>query len=268
MTDRDDVRQASFEHVSTVLHPTSPVKWTPEDAATFISSAIAEAQKPTLTALRRRGVSAFVFVLTLLVLVSIIAGMGYYFAYYREAQWVEREHRLVDERDASNKKYETYLSETTGHAVRVTNEVIDRAQLRQELEAARKQGASALAEGERLAAQAKELTAANKRLESERDMAKGDLAKLKETLTRSEADIANVEKIKSTHQQEVEKLRKHVELLKLAGEQQKSEITLLRERLTTMQNMVGNLSGDEAASGKPTEAKAVEAKPAAPVADK
>lgn len=237
--------RGSFEHVSTIMHPSSPVKWTPEDAATFISSAVCEAQKPLLVALKRRGVSVFVYFTTLLTLLAVLAATLYYFAWYHERQWVERERYLIDQRDAADKQYKALLTGTAEKSVRVAEDVTDKSRLREELDTTQKRLGAAQVEQEKLSLQNADLTKRNRELESERDMARGELAKLRQTLEKSQGDIANIDKIKSDYKQELDKLRKFLELQKMANQQQKEEIDLLRSRLGTAQKMVGTLTGEE-----------------------
>lgn len=241
----DDMNNGRFEHVSTILHPSSPVKWTPEDAATFIASAITEAQKPTLLAVRRRGVSVFVFTVISLIFLILMAAMAYYFAYYKEEQWVAREKYLIEQRDEAAKSYNQLLENTVEKSVATTGEVIDRSRLRDEIANLSSQLSAAKAQAQRLEEQLDQSQKSLRDVTDQRDVARGDLVKLRETFQSAKADIANIEQIKSEHQQTLNRLNKHLELLRLSEQQQKDEINLLRSRLGTLQNMVGNLSGDE-----------------------
>lgn len=256
----------TFEHVSTILHPTSPVKWTPEDAATFISSAVCEAQKPMLVALRRRGVSFVVYLLTVLILLSVLAAALYYFAWHREQQSAAREQYLIQQRDTADNQYKALLAGTAEKSVRVAEDVVDKSKLRDELDTALKRLGAAQVEMEKFSLQNADLLKRNRVLEDERDLARGELAKLRQTLEKSQVDIANVDKLKAGYQQDVEKLRRLLELQKLAGQQQKDEIDLLRSRLGTAQKMVGTLTGDDRALEAPTAGEGKSAAPATPAA--
>lgn len=241
----DDMNNGRFEHVSTIMHPSSPVKWTPEDAATFIASAITEAQKPTLLAVRRRGVSVFVFSVISLIFLILMAAMAYYFAYYKEEQWVAREKYLIEQRDEAAKSYNQLLENTVEKSVATTGEVIDRSRLSDEIASLSTQLSAARAQVQRLEEQLDQSQKSLRDTTDQRDVARGDLVKLRETFQSAKADIANIEQIRSEHQQTLNRLNKHLELLRLSEQQQKDEINLLRSRLGTLQNMVGNLSGDE-----------------------
>lgn len=256
MSDNDDDR-ATFEHVSTILHPASPVKWTPEDAATFISSAVCESQKPMLLALKRRGVPFSVYFLTVLMLLAVLAAALYYFAWYHEGQWTVREKYLIEQRDAADQQYKSLLSGTAEKSVRVTEDVVDKSRLRDELETAQKRLGAAQVELEKYSLQNADLNKRNKELENDRDLARGELVKLRQTLEKSQGDIANVDKIKTNYQQELEKLRKFLDLQKMANQQQKDEIDLLRSRLGTAQKMVGTLTGEAAEPATVTPAENV-----------
>ena len=241
----NDDNRDTFEHVSTIMHPSSPVKWTPEDAATFISSAVCEAQKPMLIALKRRGVSYVVYFMTVLILLAVLAAALYYFAWHREQQAAARETYLIQQRDAADNQYKALLAGTAEKSVRVAEDVVDKSKLRDELDTALKRLGAAQVEMEKFALQNADFAKRNRELENERDLARGELVKLRQTLEKSQTDIANVDKLKANYQQDVEKLRKLLELQKLAGQQQKDEIDLLRSRLGTAQKMVGTLTGEE-----------------------
>lgn len=249
----EDDSGGRFEHVSTIMHPSSPVKWTPEDAANFISSAIAEAQKPTLLAVKKRGVSVFVFTMISLIFLLIVGAVAYYFAYYKEEQWVQRENYLLEQRDAAVKSYNQLLENTVEKSVNITNEVIDRSRLRESIEGLTDQLSSAKVQNRRLEEQLEQSQKSLREMTDQRDVSRGELVKLRETYESAKTDIANIEQIKLEHQQTLNRLNKHLELLKLSERQQKDEINLLRNRLTTLQNMVGNLSGEENALPRTSE---------------
>lgn len=241
----DDIHDNSFEHVSTIMQPSTPVKWTPEDAANFISSAINEAQKPTMAALKSRGVSKVIYFFTCIVLLALGGGIFYYFGWMKDIEWKDREAKLISEREVAQKKYNELLETKLNDAIKVTSNVMDNSELSRELDSSRKLIGASKVELERLNQRNTDLLKENKSLTDERDLARAEVIELKATLKKSENDIAHINKIKTEHTKEAAKLTRHIELLKLANEQQKGEITILRQRLATAQKMVSNLGQED-----------------------
>ena len=248
MEENDNV---SFEHVSTVMQPSTPVKWTPEDAANFIASTIKEAQKPTIMAIKKRGVSWWIYILTVVILLGVIAGVAYYFLWIRDAEWNGRELSWRQHEAALNKeltqlseKYNKIVDRKLDMAVSIASDAVDNTQLSKELAAARKEIGAGEAQVEKLSQRLKDISSQNVDLARERDLAVKEAQKIKAELMERKNEIAAVEKIKADNQQEVDKLLKHLSLSKQINAQQKEEIKLLRTRLNTLQEMVGNLGGD------------------------
>ncbi len=245
----DEIHDNSFEHVSTIMQPSTPVRWTPEDAANFISATIHEAQRPTMQALKSRGVSKFIYFISCLFLLALAGGIFYYFGFMREAEWKKQVQYLTNERDSIQNKHNELLEKKLDATVKVTTNLIDNTQLSKELNAARKEIGANKTELERLQEKGKDLAAENKKLTDERDVARGEVVELKSVLKKSEADIAHINDIKSAHSKELVKLNKHLNLLRLANDQQKGEIDILRQRLSTAQKMVNNLGEENAVEG-------------------
>ena len=123
---------SSFEHVSTVMQPSTPVKWTPEDAANFIASTIKEAQKPTIMAIRKRGVSWWVYLLTVIILLGALAGVVYYFMWLRDSEWNgrelmwrEREAKLSKDLLELSGKYDQIVNRKLDMAVEIASDAVD-----------------------------------------------------------------------------------------------------------------------------------------------
>ena len=243
----------SFEHVSTVMQPSTPVKWTPEDAANFIASTIKEAQKPTIMAIRKRGVSWWVYLLTVIILLGALAGAVYYFMWIRDAEWNGRE-LMWREREAKiskdlleiTNKYDKIVNRKLDMAVEIASDAVDNTQMSKMLEAARKEIGAGEANVERLSQRLKDISSQNVDLTRERDQALKEADKVKEELQIRKSEISNIDEIKKNHQLEIQKLQRHLNLSKQVNNQQKEEIKLLRDRLNTLQEMIGNLGGDEA----------------------
>ena len=243
----------SFEHVSTVMQPTTPVRWTPEDAANFIASTIKEAQQPTIMAIRKRGVSWWIYLLTVVLLLAVIAGVIYYFLWLRDAEWngrelswKQREAKLSKDYSELSGKYDKIVNRKLDMAVEIASDAVDNNQMSKMLEAARKEIGAGEANVERLSERLKDISSQNVDLVRERDEALKEAQKARDELQSRKDEIQNVETIKSEYQQELQKLQKHIQLSKQINTQQKEEIKLLRDRLNTLQEMIGNLGGDGA----------------------
>ncbi len=249
----EDNNRGSFEHVSTVMQPSTPVKWTPEDAANFIASTIKEAQKPTIMAIKKRGVSWWIYLLTVFILLAALAGVIYYFMWFRDAEWNgrellwrEREAKLTKDYTDLNTKYEGIVNRKLDMAVEIASDAVDNTQMSKMLEAARKEIGAGEASIEKLSLRLKDISSQNVDLARERDEAVKEMDKIKQELQSRKDEIQNIDQIKLEHQKEIQKLTRHLELSKQVNAQQKEEIKLLRTRLNTLQDMVGNLGGDEA----------------------
>lgn len=246
----DDNDNVSFEHVSTIMQPTTPVKWTPEDAANFIASTIKEAQRPTIMAIRKRGVSWWIYILTVVLLLGVLSGVVYYFLWMRDAEWNGRELSWKQREAALNKevgqlteKYNKIVDRKLDMAVSIASDAVDNNQMSKELAAARKEIGAGEAQIEKLSLRLKDISSQNVDLARERDLAVKESQKIRAELQERKEEIASVEKIKSDNQQEVSRIMKHLALSKQINVQQKEEIKLLRNRLNTLQEMVGNLGG-------------------------
>ncbi len=243
----------SFEHVSTIMQPSTPVKWTPEDAANFIASTIKEAQKPTVLAIKKRGVPWWVYMLTVVILLSVIAGVVYYFMWMRdtewngrELQWMERNAKISKDYADLSARYDQVVDRKLDMAVEIASDAVDNTQISKMLESARKEIGAGEANIEKLSLRLKDISSQNVDLARERDEAVKEAQKIKEELLVRKNEIQNVDDMKIEHEKEIQRLQKHLSLSKQVNSQQKEEITLLRNRLNTLQEMVGNLGGDGA----------------------
>ncbi len=246
-------KNSSFEHVSTVMQPSTPVRWTPEDAANFIASTIKEAQKPTIMAIKKRGVAWWIYLLTIFILLAALAGCVYYFMWMRDAEWNgrellwrEREAKLSKELNDSNAKYEQIVNRKLDMAVEIASDAVDNTQMSKMLESARKEIGAGEANIEKLSIRLKEISSQNVDLSRERDEAVKAKEKAEQELQTRKSEILNIDNMKKDSQKEIQKIQKHLSLSKQINSQQKEEIQLLRTRLNTLQEMVGNLGGDNA----------------------
>lgn len=240
-----EVEDGGFEHVSTVMQPRTPVRWTPEDAANFISSAIRESQQPTILALKKRGVSKLVYVMTCLLFLLVLGGSLYYFAYYKEMQWSQREADLLERAKSAQGKYDSLLESTLTKTSQIADNVVDNAKVREQLQIAREQLGQREVELSKLKGLNTDLDKKFTESKAQLDASTVEGKKLQTELDLRKEEIANIEKIKLAYEEQIKKLEQRIELMKQADKQQKQEISILRERINTMQKMIGSLD-DEA----------------------
>lgn len=239
--------QAEYEHVTSVMQPSTPVKWTPEDAANLISSAIREAQRPAVLAIKRRGVSKLVYFLTCIILLAMLGGALYYFAWLKENEWKVETAKLESERSEIQKKYDSLLEGKFAGAAKITSDVVDNHKLREQLDDALRNLGASKAEIEKLSVTLKGVRVNNEKLEEQLIVLKKSSNVAEEELTKRKAEIENIEALKEGHQQSITKLQKLLSLQKTANTEQSKEIEILRQRLKTAQEMVGNL-GDSSSN--------------------
>ncbi|GHS95292.1 hypothetical protein FACS1894139_03760 [Planctomycetales bacterium] len=224
---------AEFTPVATVLHPTSPVQWTPEDAANFIGSAIREAQIPTLEAMRRRGVSKWFYGATCLFFIALLAAGGWYIFYLTtqlataQAEIGRGLNRDVDAAFRAGAEKVGVAAAVLAQTTESNREIADATRWREQLTTARQEleaRAAVLAQlKEKVATLEAQLQAAQRQTAATPPVTNETIEKL-----RTEQERAQAEAVKA---KAATALRDRI----IA--QQKEEIAVLRQQLATAQTV-------------------------------
>lgn len=267
-----EYHQTRFEHVSTIMQPTTPVKWTPEDAANFIASAIREAQRPTMEAMRRRGFSKLFYFCTCLFFIVLLGGAGYYIYLLtmrldaeQKRQASALDARYDDAVKAAGQKLETAGEQFSARAAAATaaleqsaktaQTLVDTSAAREQLNAVRRENGAQQFTIENQKKQIEDLKARLAEEKTARAAAEGQAKELTADINARKDAMANVDQAKAAAAAEIAKLKNAVALRETAIAQQREEIAILRKRLDTASAMSLNESAAPAETPAPANDK-------------